>query len=196
MTTSPDSDTWCIEIVFGSIWPSIVTLQNVRLTLTSPLPVKAQDRSKVKHIKAAFIEFLQTVKRHLNCNSWWGSRSERLHYAHEAGSGSCSALDIRTMSEQAFTASSKWMRGSSAASFMYRYSIRWPLQNNERPAKLRASPVSQLAVALILGFGIVFSRNMPSGKPQVSFWWPSQHFQHFCLTLGLLLIGDYCPGIS
>ena len=34
---SPDSDTWRVERVLGSIWRSIVTLQNVRLTVTSPL---------------------------------------------------------------------------------------------------------------------------------------------------------------
>ena len=33
----PDSDTWRVERVFGSIPLSIVTLQNVRLTLMSPL---------------------------------------------------------------------------------------------------------------------------------------------------------------
>ena len=36
----------------------------------------------------------------------------------------------------------------------------------------------------------------PSGKPRVSFCWPSQQFQHFCLTFGLLLIGGLSAPVS
>ena len=47
---------------------------------TPAVPVVASDRSKVKHVKAAFIEFLQAVKSHLdlNCNSWWTGTTVRV----------------------------------------------------------------------------------------------------------------------
>jgi len=39
---------------------------------------------------------------------------------------------------------------------------RWSVQNNERLAKIRAPPVSQLAGTSFLGLALVFSKNVPS----------------------------------
>ena len=169
---------------------------------TPPVPLEAHDRSKVRHIKAAFIEFLQTAKRHLNCSSWksvwvtaWTSslnvtthQLSNLIILFQLAQKAFRALlehgQIHTKlgrtAARTFDASSPSI-GAGRPDASCRYSmivdghcktmvqqnhgvsegihgLPWPLENSERLAKLRASPVSQLAGASFLGLAIVFLR--------------------------------------
>ena len=120
---------------------------------------------------------LQLHSRHpLHC---WNTAKSTLSWVGQLLGPGIHPHDVGT--EQTFHASSPWMRGSSSPSFMYRCSmiVDGPVQNNERPAKLRAAPVSQLAGASFLGFGTVFSRNMHRGSDLVA-----SHRYHFADPLG------------
>ena len=76
-TTLPDSDTGFFRRVFGKIWPSIVPLQNVLLTLTHPC--FSCGSYHMKHAKVNILRQLSLSPyrqlKHVNCRSWKARQS-------------------------------------------------------------------------------------------------------------------------
>ena len=97
-TTLPDSDTGFFRRVFGKIWPSIVTLQNVLLTLTHPC--FSCGSYHMKHAKVNILRQLSLSPyrqlKHVNCRSWKARQSalivEKMSSLHPHGT--CSACGV------------------------------------------------------------------------------------------------------
>ena len=69
VTTLPDSDTGFLHRVFGNIWPSIVTLQDVLLSLTRPCCSCGSYHTRKCVLRHLSLSPYKQLK-HMNCHSW------------------------------------------------------------------------------------------------------------------------------